>query len=128
MSATTTTAPASLAGEVTRQRWARSNPAVEENGAVEESVSEFMTPNNGVTGLEPDTNPPDWPTNHRRVPAHGPPHVHEHWADIAGPAPLRVFLWTMFNGCEMLRWVYQYPTLFGLHNRGYFMYKIAGEW
>lgn len=145
MSVTTTTAPARVAGEATREHWARSNLDAEPNDAAEESIGEFMTVNNGVTGREPNTNPPGWPADQRRVPAHRPPRVHENWTDISGPPPLRLFLWTMFNGCELLRvrgasypgiqganmsvqWVYQYPTLFGLHNRGYFMYKIAGEW
>jgi len=103
MSVTTTTAPTNLAREATRERWARRTLDTETNDAADESIGEFMTANNGVTGREPDTNPPDWPTAHRRVPAHRPPHVHENWTDISGPAPLRVFLWTMFNGCELLQ-------------------------
>lgn len=68
-----------------------------------ESPNEFLPANNGVTGREPNTNPPDWPSNQRRVPAHRPPVVHGDWELIGGPLPMRFFLWTMFHGCELLR-------------------------
>ncbi|RKL43106.1 hypothetical protein BFJ72_g4519 [Fusarium proliferatum] len=68
-----------------------------------EHINEFLPANNGVTGLEPNTNPPDWPSNQRRVPAHRPPAVHDDWELIGGPLPMRAFLWTMFHGCELLR-------------------------
>ncbi|KAM6540360.1 hypothetical protein FALCPG4_002078 [Fusarium falciforme] len=93
-----------------------------------ERISEFLTANNGVTGREPNTNPPDWRSDQRRVPAHRPPVVHDDWVAIGGPLPVRLFLWTMFHGCEMLRWAYTFPTALGLHDRGYFQYQVAGEW
>jgi hypothetical protein len=118
-----------------------------------EHTGEFLPANNGVTGLEPNTNPPDWPSNQRRVPAHRPPVVHDDWVLIGGPRPMRLFLWTMFHGCELLRvglqvlnlqqlstnccqppltiiaqWLYTFPTQLGLHERGYFQYQVAGEW
>lgn len=103
MSATVTTTSVSQAGQAAREHWARSDSMMGAHAATEEHAREFMTSNNGVTGREPNTNPADWPTDHRRVPAHRPPHIHEDWVEIGGPAPLRLFLWTMFNGCELLR-------------------------
>lgn len=66
-------------------------------------TSEYLTSNSAVTGREPNTNPSDWPTLHRRVPPHRPPQVHPDWVEIGGPLPMRLFLWNMFSGCRLLQ-------------------------
>ncbi|KAL2797929.1 hypothetical protein BJX66DRAFT_334599 [Aspergillus keveii] len=94
--------------------------------------SEYLTPSAGATGREPNTNPPDWPSDrHRRVPPHRAPRVHPDWVAIGGPLPMRVFLWNMFSGCRLLQWAYAVPRALGYHRYGpdgRFMYKVAGEW
>jgi hypothetical protein len=65
--------------------------------------SEYITPNTSVTGREPNTNPPHWPNDHRRVPPHRQPRVHPQWVEIGGPLPIRIFLWNMFSGCRLLQ-------------------------
>ncbi|KAJ4983411.1 hypothetical protein SVAN01_11103 [Stagonosporopsis vannaccii] len=97
-------------------------------GEHEEVDDTFLPANNGVTGLEPDTNPPNWLTNHRRVPPHRPPVAHPQWIAIGGPLPMRIFLWDMFKGCQLLQWGYSISRATGLHDRGLCMYKIANEW
>ncbi|KAE8360770.1 hypothetical protein BDV27DRAFT_161336 [Aspergillus caelatus] len=96
-----------------------------------EHTSEYLTPNASVTGREPNTNPPHWLTDHRRVPPHRPPQVHRQWVEIGGPLPMRLFLWNMFSGCRLLQWAYAVPRLLGYHIYGpdaKFLYKVAGEW
>lgn len=68
-----------------------------------DSDATFLPENNGVTGLEPNTNPIDWLTNHRRMPPHRPPVAHPQWVAIGGPLPMRIFLWDMFMGCQLLQ-------------------------
>jgi len=63
----------------------------------------FLPANHGVTGHEPNTNPPDWLTNHRHMPPHRPPVAHPEWVTVGGTLPMRIFLWNMFSGCQLLQ-------------------------
>jgi hypothetical protein len=63
----------------------------------------YLPSNHGVTGREPNTNPLNWMTDHRRMPPHRPPVVHPQWVAIGGPLPMRIFLWDMFKGCQLLQ-------------------------
>ena len=74
--------------------------AITLHGDDEES---FLPENLGVTGREPNTNPPNWPADHRRVPAHRFPILNPNWTAIAGPLPMRILLWDMFVGCQLLQ-------------------------
>ncbi|PSN64646.1 hypothetical protein BS50DRAFT_678700 [Corynespora cassiicola Philippines] len=94
----------------------------------DEADDAYLTANCGVTGNEPDTNPPSWPSDHRRVPPHRPPFRHPEWVVIGGPLPMRIFLWDMFCGCQLLQWSYSLARTTGLHDRGLCMYKVANEW
>ncbi|EOA89726.1 hypothetical protein ACJQWK_02805 [Exserohilum turcicum] len=99
--------------------------AITLHGDDEES---FLPENLGVTGREPNTNPPNWPADHRRVPAHRFPILNPNWTAIAGPLPMRILLWDMFVGCQLLQWGYSFLRMTGLHDRGLCMYKVANEW
>jgi hypothetical protein len=77
-----------------------SSPKEGENEVGDEN---FLTANHGVTGREPNTNPPNWWTDHRRMPPHRPPVVHSEWVTIGGSLPMRIFLWNMFSACQLLR-------------------------
>ncbi|KAI8938470.1 hypothetical protein NX059_004362 [Plenodomus lindquistii] len=96
--------------------------------ANEDEDDAFLTANHGVTGREPNTNPEDWLTNHRRMPPHRPPVRHADWQAVGGPLPMRIFIWNMFAGCQILQWSYSFARGVGLHDRGYAMYQIANEW
>ncbi|KAK5064586.1 hypothetical protein LTR84_000419 [Exophiala bonariae] len=107
----------------------RSNQLENElRGPVDAHEENFLTANNGVTGREPNTNPQDWLTDHRRVPAHRPPVTHQEWVTIGGPLPMRIFLWNMFSGCQLLQWGYTIARVTGMHDRGFGMYMVANEW
>jgi hypothetical protein len=68
-----------------------------------ENEEEFLTHDSSPTGTEATVNPENWPTMHRRVPPFIAPRVHQDWVAIGGPLPARMFLWTMFHGCELLQ-------------------------
>lgn len=87
-----TTEPRRIAREL-------NSPEEDENA----SENAFLPPNHGVTGREPNTNPPDWLENHRRMPPHRPPVLHPEWVTIGGPLRMRIFLWNMFSGCQLLQ-------------------------
>ena len=65
--------------------------------------TDFLPLNHGVTGREPNTNPSNWPEDHRRMPPHRPPVPHPEWVTVGGPLPMRIFLWNMFSGCQLLQ-------------------------
>lgn len=80
---------------------------VDEERAEDDVEESFLPANNGVTGREPVTNPSNWLTNHRRMPPHRPPVPHPRWVAVGGPLPMRIFLWDMFSGCQLLQvWLY----------------------
>ncbi|OAL55099.1 hypothetical protein IQ07DRAFT_677006 [Pyrenochaeta sp. DS3sAY3a] len=104
-------------------------PGIDTTISTEDPGQETYLPSNhGVTGREPNTNPQNWMTDHRRMPPHRPPVIHPQWVAIGGPLPMRIFLWDMFKGCQLLQWGYTMARVTGLHNRGYCMYKVANEW
>lgn len=69
----------------------------------DEDPHAFLPANHGVTGHEPDVNGPNWLTNHRRMPPRRHPTRHPDWVEIGGPLPMRIFLWDMFSGCQLLQ-------------------------
>ncbi|KAF2014097.1 hypothetical protein BU24DRAFT_481466 [Aaosphaeria arxii CBS 175.79] len=99
------------------------------NDDEEEEFEEAFLPSNfGVTGHEPNTNPSNWPAEHHRMPPHRPPVLHPQWVAVGGPLPMRMFLWIMFCGCQLLQYGYSIARATGLHDRGYGMYQIGNEW
>lgn len=107
---TTTIAPrqfASTGGEtvVVAQHCEESSVDIaEKNSQTEEEPEDTYLPaNHGVTGQESDINPPSWPSNHRRMPPYRQPVRHPEWDAIGGPLPIRVFMWDMFSGCQLLQ-------------------------
>lgn len=77
--------------------------SVDEEVDYEGAEENFLPENYGVTGREPSTNPPNWLTDHRRMPPHRPPVYHPQWIAVGGPLPMRIFMWNMFVGCELLQ-------------------------
>lgn len=65
--------------------------------------SEYLTHNGSPTGQEPINNPASWPQSHRRVPPYRTPVVNPEWYDIAGDRAMRLFMWTMMSGCQLLQ-------------------------
>jgi hypothetical protein len=63
----------------------------------------YLPANHGATGREVDMNPPSWPRDHRRMPPYRQPVRHLEWDAIGGPAPMRIFMWDMFSGCQLLQ-------------------------
>jgi hypothetical protein len=63
----------------------------------------YLPANHGVTGREIDMNPLSWPRNHRRMPPYRQPIRHPEWDAIGGPLAVRVFMWDMFSGCQLLQ-------------------------
>ncbi|KAJ0419698.1 hypothetical protein BJY00DRAFT_285751 [Aspergillus carlsbadensis] len=124
----TTDTTRSEAGLITTRGSLRSLE-IESSVSQESRGREFLTHNGSPTGLEPDNNPQNWPSNHRRVPPYRIPVVNPAWREIAGDTVgLRTFMWTMLSGCQLLQWGYMVPRGLGLHSRGIGMYKIANEW
>lgn len=63
----------------------------------------YLPANHGATGRETDINPPNWPTGHRRMPPYRQPVRNPDWDAIGGPLPVRIFMWDMFAGCQLLQ-------------------------
>lgn len=74
-----------------------------ENQPEDEPEDAYLPANHGVTGRETDVNPPSWPRTHRRMPPYRQPVRHPEWDAIGGPLPIRVFMWDMFSGCQLLQ-------------------------
>lgn len=73
------------------------------NEPEDELEDTYLPANHGVTGRESDINPESWPRNHRRMPPYRQPVRQPEWDAIGGPLPIRVFMWDMFSGCQLLQ-------------------------
>ncbi|CAK7221490.1 hypothetical protein SBRCBS47491_004543 [Sporothrix bragantina] len=107
-------------------------PGEQASPAIRETLgdaSSFLTPNGAPTLLESVNNPNSWPADHRRIPPYRAAVRNPEWDRVGGQnVSMRLFMWTMLSGCQLLQWGYAVPTALGLHKRGLMMYKVANTW